>query len=257
MGHKTDKRLEHAEHTQHHAHDPFDSKVAMTMAILAAILAGVTLSSHRGHTETLRLATVATAKHTEATDTWNEYQAKNIRSYEFKSFLMLENLVAKDGIKQDADSVALRAYWISQVDKYEGKGAWAKFEGGVLKGKKEESKPASTSHEQTPEQAKEKPESKKAGQLGKLQEEATAFKETAKDYERESHELHDLVTWIDVGHLGLELALVFCAVSVLTKSRSFWLTGIVTGIIGSGIAGYGMVVWRFFLMSAGGGADHH
>src|SRR4051794_39260309 len=101
MGHTTDKRLEHAEHTQHHAHDPFDRRVAMSMAIIAAVLAGVTLLSHRGHTETLRLRaeansiqteaarlhTLANIAHTQATDTWGMYQAKNIRSHEFQAYL--------------------------------------------------------------------------------------------------------------------------------------------------------------------------
>ena len=92
MGHTTDKRLEHAEHTQHHAHDPFDRRVALTMAIIAAILAGVTLLSHRGHTETLRLSTQSNIHHTQATDQWNLYQAKNIRSYEFQAFVMSDML---------------------------------------------------------------------------------------------------------------------------------------------------------------------
>ena len=35
MGHRTDQHLEHAEHTQHHAQDPFDRKVAMSMAVIA------------------------------------------------------------------------------------------------------------------------------------------------------------------------------------------------------------------------------
>jgi hypothetical protein len=34
--------LEHAEHAQHAAHDPFDRRVTMTIAIIAAMLACVT-----------------------------------------------------------------------------------------------------------------------------------------------------------------------------------------------------------------------
>jgi hypothetical protein len=234
----TEHHLEHAEHAQHHAHHPFDTRVAVTMAILAAVLAGVSLSSHRGHTETLRLATVADTFHTEANDKWNEYQAKNIRAHEFKSFLMLEALVARDKVKDDDDSKAMRKYWMSQIDKYEGAGAWAKFE-AKARGKGD---------------ANDKSAGKDGGDLGKLQAEAKELMAKAKNSEHESHELHNLVTWIDFGHLGLELGLVFCAVSVLTKSRNFWLTGIVIGILGSGVALYGMLMWRFALGDAGG---HH
>jgi hypothetical protein len=228
----TDKHLEHAEHTQHAAHDPFNSKVAVTMAILAAVLAGVALASHRGHTETLRLATVATALHTEATDKWNEYQAKNIRGHEFKAFLMLETLVAKDGLKQDPESAARRNYWINQIDKYEGQGTWAAFEESLT--------------------GKDKQPTKRGGELAKLSEEAEKLKTAAINHESESHQLHELVTWIDFGHLGLELALVFCAVAVLTKSRPFWLMGIITGMVGAGVAGYGMILWKFTLGAAAG-----
>ena len=54
MSHGTEHHLEHAEHAQHQAHDPFDRRVAVSMAIMAAVLAGVTLASHRGHTEPAR-----------------------------------------------------------------------------------------------------------------------------------------------------------------------------------------------------------
>ncbi len=146
MSHGTDKHLEHAEHAQHSAHDPFDRKVAMTMTMMAAILAGVTLVSHRGHTETLRLATVASSKHTEATDQWNLYQAKHIRSNEYQAFLFLEELLNKDGVKQDDESKAMRNYWINQVNKYEGEGYWTKFKESVL-AKKDKSKTAAKPEE--------------------------------------------------------------------------------------------------------------
>src|SRR5438128_6368432 len=87
MSEKIEHHLENAEHAQHHAHDPFDRRVAMTMSIVAAVLAGVTLVSHRGHTETLRLATEADTNHTKASDQWNLYQAKNIRAHEYEAFL--------------------------------------------------------------------------------------------------------------------------------------------------------------------------
>jgi len=52
---ETEHHLEHAEHAQHAAHSPFDRRVTMTIAIIAAMLACVTLLSHRAHNETLAL----------------------------------------------------------------------------------------------------------------------------------------------------------------------------------------------------------
>jgi hypothetical protein len=229
MGHTTDKRLEHAEHTQHHAHDPFDRRVALTMAIIAAILAGVTLLSHRGHTETLRLSTQSNIHHTQATDQWNLYQAKNIRSYEFQAFLMTDMLrSAKDPSEAKPSLVtgSIRKYWIRQIDKYEGKGYWAKMV-AFLEG-----------HESQPPKRR-----SKDSELQQLMDEARKQEEKAKEKEHESHQVHAAVNWLDLGHLAIELALVLCAVSVLTKQRSFWMTGILVGLIGAGLAGYGGIQW--------------
>src|SRR5579872_4306553 len=93
MGHTPDQHVEHAEHAEHHAQDPFFKRVAMTIAIIAAVLAGVTLLSHRGHTETLSLQADANIHHTKASDQWNFYQAKNIRSYLYQAFLAQSEFV--------------------------------------------------------------------------------------------------------------------------------------------------------------------
>lgn len=233
MSHTTDKRLEHQEHTQHHAQDPFDRKVAMTMTIMAAILAGVTVVSHRAHTETLRLATESSTFQTQAANQWALYQAKNIRNHEYQAFLVLEQLLAKDGVRQDADAKAMRGFWIGQVDKYEGKGFWTRFSEGLVQGSKKPATDEST------------------GELAKLRKDAEKLHKEAESKEHQSHELHGLATWIDLGHLGLELALVFCAVAVLTKQRSFWLTGVLFATVGSALAAYGGFAWMML------GQGHH
>jgi len=242
MGEGTEHHLEHAEHVQHHAHNPFDRRVAMTMSIMAALLAGVTLVSHRGHTQTLALATEATTNHTKATDDWNLYQAKNIRNHEYQAFLFLHGMLAKDVVKQDPESVAMRKFWIDQVDKYQGKGYWTSFLESLQQPK---DKANVKTHE--------KPAAPPSGELATLKKQAEDRQAHAKQLEEQSHELHENVTWIDIGHLGLELALVFCAVAVLTKQRSFWLTGVCFALAGSGVATYGILGW--WLLGAEGG--HH
>jgi hypothetical protein len=86
------EHIEHAEHAEHAAHDPFDKRVAVSVAIVAAVLAGISMLGHRKHNEVLQLTTQANIEHTKATDAWGEYQAVNIRDhgYEFVSGVLKE-----------------------------------------------------------------------------------------------------------------------------------------------------------------------
>jgi len=67
---------EHAEHAKEH---PALAPVSVTMAILAVLVAVVTLLGHRAHTEEV----VLQAK---SSDQWAYYQAKNIRRHEDEIF---------------------------------------------------------------------------------------------------------------------------------------------------------------------------
>ena len=118
MPHGTHEHLEEVEHAQHAAHDVFNRNVATTMAIIAAFLAAVSLLSHRGHTETLRLTTLSNIRHTQASDIWNFYQAKNIRSHEYGVFLELSGFVAADPAATEAKAASEKA-WRDRVVKYE------------------------------------------------------------------------------------------------------------------------------------------
>jgi hypothetical protein len=62
------------EHTEH-AREPFDKRVAATMAILAAFLAVVSVFGHIMTTEEL-------LSQQRASDQWSYYQAKSIRRYQ-------------------------------------------------------------------------------------------------------------------------------------------------------------------------------
>jgi len=65
---------ESAEHSEH-AKDPFDKRVAGTMAIIAAALAVVSVLGHITTTEEL-------LSQQKASDQWSYYQAKSIRRYQ-------------------------------------------------------------------------------------------------------------------------------------------------------------------------------
>lgn len=102
MAHGTEQHLEHAEHVQHHALDPFDRRVAMTMAILAAVLAGVTMQSHRAHNQTLAMHIQANDDMTEASNQWAYYQAKKNRQYLYEEQADALGVTAKDPASPDA-----------------------------------------------------------------------------------------------------------------------------------------------------------
>jgi hypothetical protein len=75
------------EHAEHAKHDPTLAPVSLTMAVLAVMVAVVTLLGHRAHTEEV----VQQAK---ASDQWAYYQAKNIRRHEDEIFVDLTSVEA-------------------------------------------------------------------------------------------------------------------------------------------------------------------
>lgn len=62
------------EHAEHGSQESALRPVAFTMSLLAVLVAITTVLGHRTHTE-------AVLYQNKATDQWNEYQAKKIRSY--------------------------------------------------------------------------------------------------------------------------------------------------------------------------------
>jgi hypothetical protein len=206
MSQGTEAHLEHAEHAQHHAHDPFDRKVAMTMAIVAAVLACVTLLSHRAHTETLRLQGEATRLrseanifHTQATDEWNFFQANNIRNHAYQAYLeLLPILATAPGTESRRQK--LEQDWSSKVEQYKDK---------------------------LP------PMQDKAKELVKQAEEK---QDEAAEKIRESQHVHHRADRYDLGELGVEIALVLCAIALLTKNWRFWYAGMAICVVGALLA---------------------
>src|SRR4051794_17048457 len=115
---QTHENVEQIEHAHHAAHGgAFDRRVATTMAIIAALMASVTMLGHRAHNDTLRLQTEANIKHTQASDEWGYYQAKNIRRHAYQSSLaMMEVLPRAAGT--DDKYKAMRDEWQKQLADY-------------------------------------------------------------------------------------------------------------------------------------------
>ena len=90
------------EHAEHGAHESALRPVAFTMSVLAVLVAVTTVLGHRTHTE-------AVLNQNKATDQWNEYQAKKIRSYNTSlasDLLGVVSITDKDAAQKIAKSYA-------------------------------------------------------------------------------------------------------------------------------------------------------
>jgi hypothetical protein len=94
-----DELSELQENAEHGAHESSLAPVTVTMAILAVLVAGVSLLGHRAHTEEIILQT-------KSTDHWAYYQAKDIRRRSYETFLdqltvfTLQNADQADKLKE-------------------------------------------------------------------------------------------------------------------------------------------------------------
>ena len=213
MGHGPEEHLEHAEHAQHAAHNPFDRRVTVSIAVVAAILAGVTMLGHKAHNETLRLQGEAIKEQslvgilrTDTADQYAFYQAKNNRKVMYEAYLdILSMLTLKDGSEKTQQKAMGK--WKKQVEKYD-------------------------------------------KELPKMLEEAERKKAEAKEYQHksdmavaESHTAHAKADRFDLAELGLQLGVVLCSMAILTKSRYFWYSGLLCSLAGFLVALSGVFGW--------------
>jgi Domain of unknown function (DUF4337) len=97
-----------AHEASEHKENPMMMLVAVTLSILAVLVAIATLLGHRAATEELMLQS-------QATDQWALYQARNIRLHEMQSVAdMLGTLTPVDKDK----AAALREKYTAEVDRY-------------------------------------------------------------------------------------------------------------------------------------------
>jgi hypothetical protein len=229
---------EHLEHAEHSAHsmDPFDKRVALSVAIVAALLAGISMLGHRKHNEVLQLQgesnrlqteasiiqTKANIDHTHATDQWGFYQAKNIREQMYRANLGLLDTVTKDPTKsKEADD--LRKVMQGQVDKY----------------KKE-----------LPEMMDKAKELTAAGEA--KQKDALKKQEESQVKLHESHYTHHQADRLDFAHLGAEIGIVLCSLTLLTKRRAFFFAG-----VGAAVLAIGLSISAYLIPQSHDEHEHH
>jgi len=95
------------EHAEEAHRDPSLIPVTLSMAILAVVLAAISLLSHRAHTEELLLQN-------KATDQWAFFQARSIRRHTYELFLDL--LTAVD-LKDPTTANKLKEKYSSEIQR--------------------------------------------------------------------------------------------------------------------------------------------
>jgi hypothetical protein len=216
MTHGTEHHVEEAEHAQHAAHDPFTRRVAMTMAIVAATLAGETLLSHRSHNATLSNQIKANDNITERANVFGRYQAKKNRQYqaEANAQLLSANAEVLAALAGDEKLIGSRAQRLNEA-----------------------AKKAQADAKRWQENAK-----KWKADAAEILTEGNKLDPEIKKFEAEAESHHHRSDFFDLGELGVELALVLCSIAVLTRGRAFWYAGIAVGSVGVAVAVAGFFV---------------
>jgi hypothetical protein len=226
MTHGPEHHLEEAEHAQHAVHDPFNRRVALTMAIVAATLACVTLLSHRAHNDTLSAQIKANDNITERANVYSYYQAKKNRQYQAEANAQL--------LTANAEMLAgVRVVDLGSPVEGSGRGRGIAAEKARSDAKRWE------------ENAKKWKED-----AADLEKKGNALNPKIQEYEAEAEKHHHRSNYFDLGELGVQLALVLCTVAILARSRAFWYAGIAVGVVGLAVALSGFFV-------GGRGAESH
>jgi hypothetical protein len=168
------------EHAHHHDEEPWTLPVAITISILAVLVAMATLMGHRSSIEVVLLQT-------QASDQWAYYQAKNIRLHEMQGVVDMLGVLTPGEMEKAG---ALRAKYQREIDRYE----------------------------------------KDKDQIS----------DKAKEFENERALVSRRENRFDAGEVILEIALIVCSLTLLTKRKTFWYSGIAIGVVGFfvGLSGF-------------------
>jgi hypothetical protein len=214
MSHGPEHHIEHAEHAAHAAHDPFDKRVTLSIAITAAVLAFVTLLSHRAHNATLHLQLEANDKFSQASNEWNYFQSKKNRLYLYETADagtdMLLGMPLPEAVKKSDD----------------------------FKTWQDRAKQKKSDHWK-------KNAARYRAETDEIEAKAKHLTEEAKDLRKESGVMHGMGNRYDMAELAVEIGLVLCSLAVLTKQRGFWYGGLVCSLVGFVLALIGVYLQYF------------
>lgn len=164
------------EHAHHHEEEPWTLPVAITISILAVLVAMATLMGHRSSIEAVLLQT-------QATDQWAYYQAKNNRLHLMQIDADVLGVLAPPSNEKAA---ALVEKYHKEIERYE----------------------------------------KDKDQISEM----------AKEFENERAVVSRREDRFDAGEVVLDIALIICSLTLLTKIKAFWYSGIAIGVVGFFIA---------------------
>jgi hypothetical protein len=208
----THEHLEHAEHAEHYASDPFNQRVAVSMAIVAALLAGISMVGHRTHNKVLKLQSDSNRYRTEAATAEVEksnlfawYQSKRLRQAQFENDAdILDNVVVKD----EAASKKKVAGWREKAAEY--------------KKSNKGDDPKNPEGDNLPDLQR------RGEEAGKR---AVEAKEQARKARDDAEHAHHQADRLDIAHLGAEVGLVLCSIALLTKKKAYWFAGLAAALL--------------------------
>ncbi len=227
----THEHLEHAEHDEHHANDPFNQRVAVSMAIVAAILAGISMVGHRTHNRVLQLqgeanrllgdvnrvigdanraSTEAGTAETEKSNLFAWYQAKRLRQAQYQTSTAMAAILPGS----DAERARAVADWKKKADEYNDPKDPDSLP-NILKRGNEAGKRAETLR----------------AEAVKIRADAAKYRQDARRKSDESEHTHHQADRFDIAHLCAEMGLVLCSIALLTKKRSYWLGGLAVAVV--------------------------
>ena len=168
--------IELPEHHHGGAEGPLVLPVSITISIMAVLVAGATLFSHRAHTEELLLQS-------QATDQWAYYQAKNGRYHGLQVAAdLMDTMIPRDKEKAEA-----------KLKKYE-------------------------------------------KEIERYDSDKEDISEKAKELEKERDLASRRADRYDGGEALLEIGLVICSITLLTRRKLFWFSGMFIGVLGVALA---------------------
>ena len=231
------------EHTEH-AHHSGEKALGLTTAIVAVLLALVSLLSRQAQTDEMLTLT-------QNVDDWNFYQAKHIRAYIFGLAAETEALLAngrdaavknfENSIEEECGapipkgctSPILKKSGVVQtlIKERQAEAAAEKAEA------QETADAAATEPAKGKSEEKHEKTAKEGGKEGAVQ-----IQEKARDGQAEVKLLERKVNRFDLGELFLEISIVLCSIALLAENKLYWKLSFITTVFGLAAAVWGLLL---------------